>query len=92
MTQRKTSSRRAAPSRRRTAKGSDAQKGTFSYRLTASLIPTSPMTKLEFDARMSTDTENEFFGQVTLNSSPPGARILINSKPALNEKGSLVPP
>ncbi len=61
--------------------------GAYNYAVTPSLIPTSIHAKQEFDARLSEDVENEFFGKVTINSMPSGAKIVFNNKPLLNAKG-----
>lgn len=60
---------------------------TFSYNINANLTPTSLEAKQEFDARMGSDTENEFFGTITINSQPAGAKIIFNNEALVNEKG-----
>jgi hypothetical protein len=67
--------------------GSSEVGSTASYALTASLTPSSVESKAEFDARMGSDVDNEYFGAVTLNSVPSGAKVMFNKKPLLNEKG-----
>lgn len=59
----------------------------YSYAVTPSLLPVSVHAKQEFDARMSEDVDNEYFGKITINSMPSGAKIVFNNKPLLNEKG-----
>lgn len=59
----------------------------YGYSVSPSLMPSSVQAKQEFDARLGQDTENEFFGKVTINSTPQGAKIVWNNKPLLNEKG-----
>ena len=59
----------------------------WQYAVQPTLLPTSVEAKTEFDARMSEDIENEFFGKVTINSMPSGATVVLNNKPLLNEKG-----
>lgn len=60
---------------------------TFSYDISANLTPTSLEAKQEFDARMASDAENEFFGTITLNSQPAGAKVIFNNEVLVNEKG-----
>lgn len=61
--------------------------GDFTYNLTANLTPLSPDHKLEYDARLSSDIETDYFGKVTINTTPPGATVMFNNHPLLNEKG-----
>ncbi len=62
--------------------------GAFSYSYTANLLPKSEWDQKEFEARLSSDTENEYFGSVTLNSVPAGATIMFNNKPLLDKDGN----
>lgn len=59
----------------------------FSHNAAATLMPSSIHQKQEFDARLGEDVENEFFGKITINSMPSGAKIVFNNAPLLNEKG-----
>lgn len=63
------------------------QGGMYNYALTATLVPSTPFAQNEFDARMGSDTENEFYGKMVINSVPAGATVTFNNKPLLNEKG-----
>ncbi len=60
----------------------------FGYAYNATLTPKSEIEKSEFDARMSQDSENEFFGKVTLTSNPAGATVRFANEPLLDEKGN----
>jgi hypothetical protein len=60
----------------------------YSKRLTVSLIPQSGQHQLEFEQRLDTsDTENDYYGEVTINSMPSGAKVIFNNKPLLDEDG-----
>lgn len=65
----------------------DNPRAISQYAYTATLTPLSMATKAEFDARMGSDLEHEFFGTVTINTSPMGAKITFNNTPLLNAKG-----
>ena len=65
----------------------DNPTATGQYNLTANLMPVSTEAQQEYEARMSSDTENEFFGTVTLNSVPAGAAITFNNRPLLDKDG-----
>lgn len=65
----------------------DNPTATGQYNLTANLMPVSAEAQQEFDARLASDTENEFFGTVTINSTPPGAAVEFNNKPLLDKDG-----
>lgn len=60
---------------------------TFAYHINANLTPASLEAKQEFDARLGSDVENEFFGTITFNSQPAGAKIIFNNEVLVNEKG-----
>jgi hypothetical protein len=60
---------------------------TANYVLNVSLVPSSLEAKAEFDARMGSDVNNEYYGTITLNSVPSGAKVIFNKKPLMNEKG-----
>ncbi|MEC9397495.1 MAG: hypothetical protein VYE40_04160 [Myxococcota bacterium] len=63
------------------------QGGAYSYALTATLVPVDMWAGNEFDARMGSDTENEFFGKMVIKTVPEGATVMLNNKPLLDEKG-----
>lgn len=62
-------------------------KGAYNYMLTATLVPVDVWAGNEFDARMSSDTENEYFGKMVIKTVPEGATVMLNNKPLLDEKG-----
>lgn len=66
--------------------GEDEGPKMFNY--VATLKPESEWTQMEFDARMGSDTENEYFGTVTINSVPAGASIKFNNKDLLDKDGN----
>jgi hypothetical protein len=55
--------------------------------ITANLTPMSRDHQIEFMQRMQKDTENNFFGEVTITSKPEGATIIFDGDPLLNEEG-----
>ncbi len=61
---------------------------TYGYTYNATLTPKSLEDKNEFSARMSQDSENEFYGKVTITTNPAGAKIRFNAQPLLDEKGN----
>ncbi len=65
--------------------------GQFAYQLTANLQPSSLEYKQEMDARLAPDTENEFYGSITINTTPPGAGVVINNTPVTDAEGNLLP-
>lgn len=60
---------------------------TVSHMVTATLTPTSIESKNEFDARMGSDVETEYFGVINIKTTPPGAKILFNNAPLLDKDG-----
>jgi hypothetical protein len=62
-------------------------KAAYTYNLQASLTPSSPEAKYEFDARMASDVENDYYGKLVIKTKPAGAKVVFNNKPLLNEKG-----
>lgn len=62
--------------------------GDYTYNLSANLVPLSPEAKAEFDMRLAPDVETEYFGSVTINTTPPGATVMFNNHPLLDEKGN----
>ena len=63
------------------------QGGAYNYALTATLVPVDVWAGNEFDARMGSDTENEYFGKMVIKTIPEGATVMLNNKPLLDEKG-----
>jgi len=61
---------------------------TFMYQLTATLVPSTPFNDSEFKARMSSDIDNEYYGEITLNSIPAGATVMFNNHPLLDKDGN----
>jgi hypothetical protein len=60
----------------------------YSRNVTVNLIPESGQKQLEFEQRMDTsDTEGEYFGEVTINTIPSGAKVIFNNHPLLDEDG-----
>lgn len=59
----------------------------YSYAISPSLLPVSVHAKQEFDARLGQDTDNEFYGTMTINTMPSGAKVMFNNQPLLDEKG-----
>jgi hypothetical protein len=62
--------------------------GSYSKMLSANLTPQSPAHKIEFDQRIVPDVETEYFGTITINSTPPGAQIDFNNAALLDEQGN----
>ena len=61
--------------------------GDFSFVASANLTPLSMEAKQEADARLSADVETEYFGTVSISSTPPGALVIFNNYPLVNAKG-----
>jgi hypothetical protein len=61
--------------------------GDFSFVASANLTPLGMEAKQEADARLSADVETEYFGAVSLSSTPPGALVIFNNYPLVNAKG-----
>ncbi|GEM_PF-2825104 len=55
--------------------------------ITANLTPVSRDHQIEFMQRMQKDTENNFYGEVTIKSTPEGATVIFDGEPLLNEDG-----
>ena len=66
------------------------EEGPMSFNYVAQLVPSSEWDKMEFDARMGSDAENEFFGAVTIESNPAGADVRWNNQPLLDKKGEVL--
>jgi hypothetical protein len=61
---------------------------TANYAFNAALTPSSLDAKAEFDARMGSDVDNEYYGTITLNTVPAGAKVMFNKQPLMDEKGA----
>ncbi|MEZ4458772.1 MAG: hypothetical protein R3E66_03400 [bacterium] len=64
--------------------------GDFSFAASANLEPVSPEAKQEFDTRLSPDVETEYFGEITISTTPPGANVIFNNVPLMDEKGEVL--
>jgi hypothetical protein len=61
---------------------------SYSKRASINLIPQSGQHQLEFEQRLDTsDVENEYYGEVTINSMPSGAKVIFNNHPLVDEDG-----
>lgn len=63
----------------------------YSYQkmVSVNLIPESGQHQLEFEQRLDTsDTENDYWGTISINSMPAGAKVMFNNKPLLDKKGN----
>ncbi|QDG51828.1 hypothetical protein FIV42_14075 [Persicimonas caeni] len=63
----------------------------YSYQkmVSVNLIPESGQHQLEFEQRLDTsDVENEYYGEITINSMPAGAKVMFNNKPLLDKEGN----
>ena len=64
--------------------GSDVD---YTRTLNVNLIPESQERQWEFKERMKKNPDNEFYGEVTINTKPEGAKIIFDGKPLLDEEG-----
>jgi hypothetical protein len=65
--------------------------GPYSYtkRVALNLLAESGQRQLEFEQRMDTsDTENEYFGTVSITTMPAGSLVFFDNHVALNEDGT----
>ena len=61
--------------------------GGYVYSVTPTLLPSSVHAKQEYDARMAQDSDNEYFGKISINTIPSGAKVIFDNNPLLDEKG-----
>lgn len=61
--------------------------GNYSFNYNAQLVPLNEWHKSEFDARMGSDLDNEFYGSVTINTSPEGATVEFDNHELLDKQG-----
>ncbi len=61
--------------------------GDFAFMGSANLTPLSMEAKQEFDARLTADVETEYFGTITITTTPPGAAVIFNNFPLVDAKG-----
>lgn len=59
----------------------------YNNRIQVTLVPESRARELEFHKRMEKDPENDFYGEVTIESKPEGAKIIFDGSPLKNEDG-----
>jgi len=59
----------------------------FKKTLTVNLMPESAAKQIEFQQRMEKNPDENYFGEVTINSKPEGAKIIFDGKPLLDEDG-----
>lgn len=65
--------------------------GPYSYQkmVSVNLIPESGQHQLEFEQRLDTsDVENDYYGAITINTMPAGAKVMFNNKPLLDKEGN----
>ncbi|MFP4599020.1 MAG: hypothetical protein ACLFVJ_12255 [Persicimonas sp.] len=66
----------------------DENSGTYTKMLTINLAAESAQHDLEYQQRMDTsDTETEYYGEVTISSVPSGAKVEFNNYPLLDKDG-----
>lgn len=66
----------------------DEGSANYSKRLTLDLVAESLQNQAEMEQRMDTsDTENDYFGTVTINTIPAGATVMFDNHPLLDKKG-----
>lgn len=68
-------------------KWQETPSGDFSFTASPNLTPVSMDAKMEFDTRLAPDVETEYFGTISINTMPAGAKVIFNNHPLLNEKG-----
>jgi len=59
----------------------------YNNSIQVTLVPKSRARELEFHKRMEKDPENDFYGEVTIESEPEGATIIFDGEPLKNEDG-----
>lgn len=59
----------------------------FQKMLNVNLLPTSSAKQIEFQQRLEKDPDNNYFGKVSINTIPSGAKIIFDGKPLLDEEG-----
>jgi len=62
--------------------------GDSQYQIDGSLTPQSVEAKQEFEARLTSDVDSDYFGKITINTIPSGAKVFFNNKPLLDEDGN----
>lgn len=62
--------------------------GDSQYQIDGSLTPKSVEAKQEFEARLASDVDSDYFGKITINTIPSGAKVFFNNQPLLDEKGT----
>ncbi len=64
--------------------GSDVD---FERTIHVNLLPDSSARQWEMKERMKKDSENNFFGEVSIKTEPEGAKVIFDGKPLLDEEG-----
>jgi len=59
----------------------------YQNQIRVTLVPESRARELEFHKRMEKNPENDFYGEVTIESKPEGAKIIFDGAPLKNEEG-----
>lgn len=62
--------------------------GDVMYALDGTLAPSSQEDKSEFEARLAPDVDSDYFGKVTINTIPSGAKVIFNNHPLLDKDGN----
>ncbi len=65
----------------------DGSQVDYQKALSVALTPESEKRHREFWQRMQKDPENNYFGEVTINSEPEGAKVMFDGEPLRNEDG-----
>jgi len=65
----------------------DGSQVDYQKALSVALTPESAKRHREFWQRMKKDPENNYFGEVTINSEPEGAKVIFDGEPLKNEDG-----
>jgi hypothetical protein len=69
-------------------RGGEGGPYSYSKQVAVSLIPTSGQHQFEFEQRRDTsDVDNEYYGEVTINSMPSGAKVIFNNHPLRDKDG-----
>lgn len=60
----------------------------FRYELTATLSPASEIEYQEYNLRMESDVENDYYGALKITTVPEGAKVIFNNQPLLDKDGN----
>ncbi len=59
----------------------------YKKKLNVNMVPKSGERQIELQQRLKKDEENDYFGEVTIDTIPSGARIMFDNDPLLDEDG-----